>query len=118
MCPQAVTEHASNFSSFIRTFHTRFLNPYKDMQTKQTNVLRRSPSYSSLEISAISVPGSSSMGVLGNAVISKKFLRTRKIMVMHSNERGEYCLRTLVDRKKKHYDNTFDVVIRIHDQPI
>ena len=28
----------------------------------------------------------------------KIFLRTRKIMVMHSNERGEYDLRTLVDR--------------------
>ena len=27
--------------------------------------------------------------LLGNVVISKKFLRTRKIMVMHSNERGE-----------------------------
>ena len=25
-------------------------------------------------------------GLLGNIVISKKFLRTRKIMVMHSNE--------------------------------
>ena len=35
--------------------------------------------------------------VLGNVVISKKFLRTRKIMAMHSNERGECCLRTLVD---------------------
>ena len=32
--------------------------------------------------------------VLGNLVISKNFLRTRKIMVMHSNERGECCLRT------------------------
>ena len=53
--------------------------------------------------------------VLGNAVISKFFLRTRKIMVMHSNERGEYCLRTLVDRKWKRYDNTVDVVIRLHD---
>ena len=31
----------------------------------------------------------------------KTFLRTRKIMVMHSNERGECCLRTLVDRKRK-----------------
>ena len=31
----------------------------------------------------------------------KKFLRTRKIMVMHSNERGECCPRTLVDRKRK-----------------
>ncbi len=28
----------------------------------------------------------------------KIFLRTRKIMVMHSNEREECCLRTLVDR--------------------
>ena len=27
--------------------------------------------------------------LLGNVVISKKFLSTRKIMVMHSNERGE-----------------------------
>ena len=27
--------------------------------------------------------------MLGNVVISKKFIRTRKIMVMHSNERGE-----------------------------
>src|SRR3954449_11487317 len=37
------------------------------------------------------------MPLLGNVVISKKILRTRKIMVMHSNERGECCLRTLVD---------------------
>ena len=36
--------------------------------------------------------------MLGNVVISKKFLRTLEIMVMHSNERGEYDLRTLVDR--------------------
>ena len=36
--------------------------------------------------------------VLGFVVISKNFLRTRKIMMMHSNERGECCLRTLVDR--------------------
>ena len=28
--------------------------------------------------------------LLGNVVILKKFLRTRKIMVMHSNERGEF----------------------------
>ena len=39
-------------------------------------------------------------------------------MVMHSNERGECCLRTLVDRKWKHYDNAADVVIRLHDRPI
>ena len=34
---------------------------------------------------------------------------------MHSNERGECCLRTLVDRKRKRYDNAVDVVIRLDD---
>ena len=48
-------------------------------------------------------------------VISKKFLRTRKIMVMHSNERGECCLRTLVDRKRKRFINAVDVVVHLHD---
>ena len=55
------------------------------------------------------------MPLLGNVVISKKFLRTRKIMVMHSNKRGECCPRTLVDRKRKRYDNAVDVVVRLHD---
>ena len=55
------------------------------------------------------------MPLLGNVVISKKFLRTRKIMVMHSNERGECCPRTLIDRKRKRYDNAVDVVVRLHD---
>src|SRR4051812_31891883 len=45
----------------------------------------------------------------------KNFLRTHKIMVMHSNERGECCLRTLVDRKRKRYINAVDVAIRLHD---
>ena len=54
------------------------------------------------------------MILLGNVVISKKFLRTRKIMVMHSNERGECCLRTLVDRKRKRLHNAVDVVLRHH----
>ena len=45
----------------------------------------------------------------------KNFLRTHKIMVMHSNERGECCLRTLVDRKRKSYINAVDVVVRLHD---
>ena len=36
-------------------------------------------------------------------------------MVMHSNERGEYCPRTLVDRKRKRYDNAVDVVVCHHD---
>ena len=58
------------------------------------------------------------MPLLGNAVISKKFLRTSKIMVMHSNERGECSLRTLIDRKWKRYDNAVDVVVRLHDRPI
>ena len=51
---------------------------------------------------------------MGNVVISKKILRTRKIMVMHSNERGECCLRTLVDGQRKRYDNAVDVVVRLH----
>ena len=34
---------------------------------------------------------------------------------MHSNKRGECCLRTLVDRKRKRYDNAVDVVVRLHD---
>ena len=58
------------------------------------------------------------MPLLGNAVISKKILRTRKIMVMDSNERGECSPRTLVDRKRKRYDNAVDVVVGLHDRPI
>ena len=34
---------------------------------------------------------------------------------MLSNERGECCPRTLVDRKRKRYDNAVDVVVRLHD---
>lgn len=56
--------------------------------------------------------------MLGNIVISKNFLRTHRIMVMHSNERGECCPCTLVDRKRKHYDNAVDVVVRLHDRLI
>ena len=39
-------------------------------------------------------------------------------MVMHSNERGECCLRTLVDRSRKCYINAVDVVGRLHGRPI
>ena len=52
--------------------------------------------------------------MLGNVVISKIGLHTRKIMVMHSNERGDCCPRTLVDLKRKRYDNAVDVVVRLH----
>ena len=55
--------------------------------------------------------------MLGNVVISKNFLRTHKIMVMHSNERGECCLRTLVDRKWKHFINAVDVVVHLTIHP-
>ena len=34
---------------------------------------------------------------------------------MHSNERGECCPHTLVDRKRKCYENAVDVVVRLHD---
>ena len=37
---------------------------------------------------------------------------------MHSNERGECCLRTLVDRSRKRYINAGDVVVRLHVRPI
>ena len=36
-------------------------------------------------------------------------------MVMHSNVRGECSPCTLVDRKRKRYDNAVDVVMRLHD---
>ena len=39
-------------------------------------------------------------------------------MVTHSNEREEFCLRTLVDRKRKRYNNAVDVVVHLHDRPI
>ena len=55
------------------------------------------------------------MPLLGNTVILKKFLRTGKIMVMHSDERGECSPHSLVDRKWKCYDNAVDVVVRLHD---
>ena len=58
------------------------------------------------------------MPLLGNVVILKKILRTRKIMVMHSNERGECRLRTLIDRKRKRYNDAVDVVVHLHDRPI
>ena len=37
---------------------------------------------------------------------------------MHSNERGECCLRTLVDRSRKRYINAVDVVVRFTIRPI
>ena len=36
-------------------------------------------------------------------------------MVMHSNERGECRPCTLVDRKRKRYENTVDVVVGLRD---
>ena len=57
----------------------------------------------------------SSDATVGERGNFRNFLRTRKIMVMHSNERGEYCLRTLVDRKRKRYENAVDVVVRLHN---
>ncbi len=35
-------------------------------------------------------------------------------MEMHSNERGECCIRTLVDRQQKRYVNAVDIVVRLH----
>ena len=36
-------------------------------------------------------------------------------MVMHSNKRGECCPCTLIDRKRKRYENVVDVVVHLHD---
>ena len=58
------------------------------------------------------------VGDVGERSNFKIFLCTRNIMVMHSNERGECSPCTLVDRKRKCYDNTVDVVVRHHDRPI
>ena len=55
------------------------------------------------------------MPLLGNVVISKKILHTRKIMVMHSNEREECRPCALVERKRNRYENAVDVVVRLHD---
>ena len=57
----------------------------------------------------------SSDAIVGEHSNFKKNLRTRKIIVMHSNERGDCSPRTLVDRKQKRYDNAVDVVVRLHD---
>ena len=41
------------------------------------------------------------VGSVGERSNFKKILRTRKSMVMHSNERGECSLRTLIDQERK-----------------
>ena len=69
-----------------------------------------------MHITSTHKPGSDA--TVGKRSNLKKCLRTRKIMVMHSNERGEYRLRTLVDRQRKRYDNAVDVVVRLHDRLI
>ena len=66
-----------------------------------------------MHITSTHKPGSDA--TVGEHSNFKNFLRTRKIMVMHSNERGECCLCTLVDRKRKRFINTVDVVERLHD---
>ena len=66
-----------------------------------------------MHITCTHKPGSDA--TVGERSNSKIFLRIRKIMVMHSNERGECRPRTVVDRKRKRYDNAVDVVIHLHD---
>ena len=66
-----------------------------------------------MHITSTHKPGSDA--TVGERSNFKIFLCTCKIMVMHSNERGECCPRTLVDRKRKHYENAVDVVVCLHD---
>ena len=54
--------------------------------------------------------------MLGNAVISKKFLRSRKIYLGYAYQgEGRVCPCTLVDRKQKRFNNAVDVVERFCD---
>ena len=66
-----------------------------------------------MHITSTHKPGSDA--TVGERSNLKKILRTRKIMVMHSNERAECSPRTLIDHKRKRYDNAVDVVVRLHD---
>ena len=66
-----------------------------------------------MHITSTHKPGSDA--TVGERSNFKNLLRTRKIMVMHSNKRGECRTRTLVDRERKRYDNVVDVVVRLHD---
>ena len=66
-----------------------------------------------MHITSTHKPGSDA--TIGERSNFKKILRTRKIMVMHSNEREEYRSCTLVDRKRKRYENVVYVVERLHD---
>ena len=69
-----------------------------------------------VHITSTHKPGSGA--TVGECSNFKNFLRIRKILVMHINERGECCPRTLVDRQRKCYDNAVDVVVRLHDRLI
>ena len=54
--------------------------------------------------------------MLGNAVISKKIIRSRMTYLCDAKQReGRVSPCTLVDRKRKRYDNAVDVVICLHD---
>ena len=66
-----------------------------------------------MHITSTHKPGSDA--TVGERSNFKNFLRTRKIMVMHSNEREECRPRNLVDCKRKHYENVVHVVVCIHD---
>ena len=58
--------------------------------------------------------------LLGNVAEIQNFLRITKINLWSNlATRGRRVhLHTLVDRKRKRYDNTVDVVVRLHDRPI
>ena len=54
-------------------------------------------------------------GCVGYRSNFKKIPMHTQDHVMHRNERGECCLCTHVDRKRKRYINAVDVVARLHD---
>ena len=68
-----------------------------------------------MHITSTHRPGSdATVGERGNFK-KKSYDHARSIWEMHSNKRGKCCPRTLVDRKRKRYDNAVDVVVRLHD---
>ena len=69
-----------------------------------------------LNISAFIVVCEAFVRIKPHVGLSLKIFNVKpKIMVMHSNERGDCCPRTLVDRKWKRQHNAVDVVKRLHD---
>ena len=83
----------SNPSVFDTSSVAKISNSKRELQNKQRLVKG--------EVTMCVGSGSKIDMIVGERSNFKNFLCTRKIMVMHSNERGECDLRPLVDRQRK-----------------